>query len=90
MYRWLVLSLVAFILAHWGYLSLNITALPNWAHAARVVFEAALPQVAIAQDSVIQNHAMAAPSQANSGTDGRNDGAAFVRRALCSLDRRTA
>lgn len=48
MYRWLVLSLVAFILAHWGYLSMDTPALPDWALAARVVFEAVLPEVAIA------------------------------------------
>lgn len=48
MYRWLVLSLVAFILAHWGYLSMDTSTLPNWAAAARTVFEAVLPQVAIA------------------------------------------
>jgi Transposase DDE domain. len=48
MYRWLVLSLVAFILAHWGYLSMDTSTLPNWGTAARTVFEATLPQVAIA------------------------------------------
>jgi len=37
MYRWLVLSLVAFILAHWGYLSLDTKVLPDWAETAAVV-----------------------------------------------------
>ncbi|WP_370584716.1 transposase [Oculatella sp. LEGE 06141] len=48
LYRWLVLSLVAFILAHWGYLSMHTSTFPNWVVAARTVFEAALPQIAIA------------------------------------------
>ncbi|MEA5449688.1 IS701 family transposase, partial [Leptolyngbya sp. CCNP1308] len=47
MYRWLVLSLVAFILAHWGYLSLETEALPDWAEAAAVVMEAALADVLV-------------------------------------------
>lgn len=47
MYRWLVLSLVAFILAHWGYLSLATDALPDWAAAASVVREAALADVLV-------------------------------------------
>ncbi len=42
MYRWLVLSLVAFILAHWGYLSWETMVLPDWVEAAAVVLEAAL------------------------------------------------
>lgn len=45
MYRWLVLSLVAFILAHWGYLSMDSPELPDWAAAAAVVMEAALADV---------------------------------------------
>ena len=47
LYRWLVLSLVAFILAHWGYLSLETDKLPDWAQAAAVVLEAALADVLI-------------------------------------------
>lgn len=46
-YRWLVLSLFAFILAHWGYLSLETKALPDWAEAAAVVLEAALADVSV-------------------------------------------
>jgi hypothetical protein len=48
MYRWLVLSLVAFILAHWGYLSLEAQALPDWAEAAATVLEVALADVLVA------------------------------------------
>jgi hypothetical protein len=29
-YRWLVLSLIAYLLAHWAYLSTNSTDLPDW------------------------------------------------------------
>jgi hypothetical protein len=45
LYRWLVLSLVAFVLAHWGYLSMETQALPDWAEAASVVMETALADV---------------------------------------------
>lgn len=48
MYRWLILSLVAFILAHWGYLSLEAQALPDWAEAAATVLEVALADVLVA------------------------------------------
>lgn len=47
MYRWLILSLVAFILAHWGYLSLETKELPDWAVAAAVVLEVALADVLV-------------------------------------------
>lgn len=39
MCRWLLLSLVAFVLAHWGYPSMATAALPDWAVAAAVVLE---------------------------------------------------
>ena len=48
LYRWLVLSLSAFILAHWGYLSINTKMLPDWAEAATVVLEACLPEIVVA------------------------------------------
>lgn len=47
LYRWLVLSLVAFILAHWGYLAMDSGALPDWVVAATVVLEAALADVLV-------------------------------------------
>ncbi|MBF2080188.1 MAG: transposase [Synechococcales cyanobacterium T60_A2020_003] len=64
MYRGLVLSLVAFLLAHWGDLAMDTSALPDWAVAAKVVFEAVLPAVAIAlvfrqlerQQPLLQRH----------------------------------
>jgi hypothetical protein len=48
LYRWLVLSLSAFILAHWGYLSTKQNALPDWAEAATIVLEACLPEIVVA------------------------------------------
>lgn len=47
MYRWLILSLVAFILAHWGYLSMDTQTLPDWAEAATIVMEFALADVLV-------------------------------------------
>jgi len=47
MYRWLILSLVAFILAHWGYLSLGTDALPDWGQAATIILEAAFAEVVV-------------------------------------------
>ncbi|MEO0538768.1 MAG: transposase [Cyanobacteria bacterium P01_A01_bin.123] len=47
MYRWLILSLVAFILAHWGYLSMDTETLPDWAEAAAVVMEFTLADVLV-------------------------------------------
>lgn len=48
LYRWLVLSLSAFILAHWGYLSTNQKAPPDWAEAATIVLEAYLTEIVVA------------------------------------------
>ncbi|WP_414589539.1 hypothetical protein [Scytonema sp. PCC 10023] len=44
-YRWLVLSLIAYILAHWAYLSTASTDLPDWGLAAQIAFPACLPQL---------------------------------------------
>jgi hypothetical protein len=35
-YLWLVLSLIAYILAHWVYLLIATTNLPNWEEAAQI------------------------------------------------------
>ena len=48
LYRWLILSLTAFILAHWGYLSTNQKTMPDWAEAATIVLEACLGEVVVA------------------------------------------
>jgi hypothetical protein len=44
-YRWLVLSLIAYILAHWAYLSSGTTDLPDWGQAAQLALQAILPQL---------------------------------------------
>ncbi|MDZ4876603.1 MAG: IS701 family transposase ISAcma37 [Chroococcidiopsis cubana SAG 39.79] len=43
-YRWLVLSLIAYILAHWAYLSKATTDLPDWGEAAQFAFQTFFPQ----------------------------------------------
>jgi hypothetical protein len=44
-YRWFVLSLIAYILAHWAYLSIATTDLPNWGIAAHIAFQTIFPQL---------------------------------------------
>jgi hypothetical protein len=44
-YRWLVLSLLAYLLAHWAYLSTATIELPDWGQAARLALEALLPHL---------------------------------------------
>jgi hypothetical protein len=44
-YRWLILSFIAYILAHWAYLSTHSTDLPNWGEAAQIAFQTFLPQL---------------------------------------------
>jgi hypothetical protein len=46
-YRWLILSLIAYILAHWAYLSTNPTDLPDWGEAAQIALESILPQILV-------------------------------------------
>lgn len=43
-----MLSLVAFILAHWGYLATGTDALPNWVEAAAVILKTCLSEVVVA------------------------------------------
>lgn len=44
-YRWLVLSLIAYILAHWAYLSTATTYLPDWGEAAQIALQAIFLQL---------------------------------------------
>ncbi len=56
-YRWLVLSLISYILAHWAYLSTLIaeraqrafasTSLPDWGQAAEIAFQTIFPQLVV-------------------------------------------
>ncbi len=45
-YRWLVLSFIADLLAHWAYLSTASSDLPDWG-AAKLALEVLLPQLLI-------------------------------------------
>lgn len=47
MYRYLLLSMIAYVLAHWGYLSEGREGLPRWGAAARKILEEVLPQTVI-------------------------------------------
>jgi hypothetical protein len=46
-YRYLVLSMIAYLLAHWGHLSQGCEGLPRWGEAARMILETILPQTVI-------------------------------------------
>lgn len=46
-YRWLVLSLIAYLLAHWAYLSTAFPNLPDWREAAKLALEVFLPQLVV-------------------------------------------
>jgi hypothetical protein len=46
-YRYLVMSLMAYLLAHWGHLSQGREGLPRWAEAARTILEEALAETVI-------------------------------------------
>lgn len=46
-YRYLLLSMIAYLLAHWGHLSQGREGLPRWGAAARTILEEVLPQTVI-------------------------------------------
>lgn len=46
-YRWLVLSLTAYLLAHWTYLHSGGGTLPDWGEAAQSALELLLPLMAL-------------------------------------------
>lgn len=47
MYRWLLLSLTAYLLAHWAYLHSGGGALPDWGKAAQIALHLLLPSQAL-------------------------------------------
>jgi hypothetical protein len=47
MYRWLTLSLIAYLLAHWAYLSTGATSLPDWGQMAELALHTLLPQLVV-------------------------------------------
>lgn len=48
-YRWLVLSLISYVLAHWAYLSSAVTStnLPDWGKAAKIAFQTIFPHLVV-------------------------------------------
>ncbi len=46
-YRWLILCLISFILAHWVYLATNPNTLPDWAKAAALALQLLLPEMLV-------------------------------------------
>jgi hypothetical protein len=47
MYRWLILSLTAYLIAHWTYLSTQLPLPPDWGEAARNALESIFPQLVV-------------------------------------------
>ncbi len=46
-FRWLVLSLIAYLLAHWAYLSTGGDTLPDWGESAQLALETFFPQLVL-------------------------------------------
>jgi len=46
-YRWLILCLIAFILAHWVYLSTGFSVPPEWGTSAHCALQTLLPEVVV-------------------------------------------
>ena len=47
MYRWLILSLTAYLIAHWTYLGIQFPSPPDWGHAAQTALESIFPQIVV-------------------------------------------
>lgn len=47
MYRWLILSLTAYLIAHWTYLLTQLPNLPDWGEAAQTARESFFPQIVV-------------------------------------------
>lgn len=47
MYRWLILSLTAYLIAHWTYLEIQFPSLPDWGQAAQTALESIFPQIVV-------------------------------------------
>ena len=47
MYRWLILSLTAYLIAHWTYLLTQFPRLPDWGEAAQIALESFFPQIVV-------------------------------------------
>jgi hypothetical protein len=47
MLRLLILSLIAYLIAHWAYLSTQLPNLPDWGEAAQTALERLFPQILV-------------------------------------------
>ena len=47
MYRWLILSLTAYLITHWTYLLTQLPLPPDWGEAAQTALESLLPQIVV-------------------------------------------
>ena len=47
MYRWLILSLTAYFIAHWTYLSTHSSLSLDWGEAAQTALESIFPKIVV-------------------------------------------
>ncbi|MEO0684824.1 MAG: transposase [Cyanobacteria bacterium J06649_11] len=47
MYRWLILSLIAYFIVHWTYLSTQLPFSPDWGEAAQTALESFFPKIVV-------------------------------------------
>lgn len=47
MYRWLILSLTAYLISHWTYLQTQLPLPPDWGEAAQTALESIFPQIVV-------------------------------------------
>ena len=47
MYPWLILSLTAYLITHWTYLSTQLPLPPDWREAAQAALESIFPQIVV-------------------------------------------
>jgi hypothetical protein len=47
MYRWLILSLSAYLIAHWTYLNIQSASPPDWGQAAQTALESIFPHIVV-------------------------------------------
>ncbi len=47
MYRWLILSLTTYLIAHWTYLLTQFPSQPDWGEASQIALESFFPQIVV-------------------------------------------
>ncbi len=47
MYRWLILSLTAYLIAHWTYLEIQFPLPPDWGQAAQIALESIFSHIVV-------------------------------------------